>query len=75
MASRGDGSGALNYSIHYKNVRGVIARSESLTFASDSEAAMHGRAKSGANAITEVWKGDRLVVRLFGLDTSRPTST
>ena len=41
----------------------------------DAEAAMHGRAKSGAHAIIEVWKGDRLVVRLFGLDTRQPTST
>jgi len=64
----------LNYSIHYKNALGAVARSESLPFASDSEAVIHGRAKSGFNAIIEVWMGDRLVVRLFGLDTSRPTS-
>jgi hypothetical protein len=64
----------VNYSIHYKNARGATARSETLPFASDAEAVIHGRAKSGVNAIIEVWKGDRLVVRLFGLDTSAPTS-
>ena len=65
----------MTYSIHYKSAPGLAARSETLPFASDAEAAMHGRAKSGAHAIIEVWKGDRLVVRLFGLDTRQPTST
>jgi len=65
---------AASYSIQYKNARGQTARSESLAFASDAEAVIHGRATSGANAIIEVWKGDRLVVRLFGLDTRQPTS-
>lgn len=64
----------MTYSIHYKNARGVAARSETLSFASDAEAVIHGRARSGAHAVIEVWKGDWLVVRLFGLDTRQPMS-
>lgn len=58
----------MNYSIQYKNARGITARSEFLPFATDIEAIAHGRAGSGRDAIIEVWKGDQLLVRLFGVD-------
>lgn len=64
----------MNYAIHYKNARGVTARSELLPFATDLDAMDHGRAGSGRCAIVEVWKGDHLLVRLFGVDTSGPTT-
>lgn len=69
------GVALLNYSIQYKNARGLTSRSEFLPFATDLEAIDHGRAGSGREAIVEVWKGDHLVVRLFGLDTSHPTTS
>lgn len=64
----------MQYSIQYKNARGLTSRSEILAFKSDVEALAHGRAGSGRDAIVEVWKGDHLVGRLFGLDTSAPTT-
>jgi hypothetical protein len=63
----------LNYSIQYKDTGGITARSEFLPFETDLEAMDHGRARSGRNAIVEVWKGEHLLVRLFGVDTSAPT--
>lgn len=63
----------MHYSIQYKNARGITARSEFLPFASDAEAMLHGREGSGRDAIVEVWKGDKLLVRLFGVDTRKPT--
>lgn len=68
------GAAPLNYSIQYKNASGVTARSEFLPFATDIEAVEHGREGSGRNAIVEVWKGDQLLVRLFGVDTRKPTT-
>ncbi len=64
----------MNYSIRYKNAGGVVARSELLPFANDLEAMDHGRAGSGRNAIIEGWKGDHLIVRLFGVDSRGPTT-
>jgi hypothetical protein len=64
----------LNYSIQYKNARGITARSEFLPFDTDAEAVEHGRKGSGRDAIVEVWKGDELLVRLFGIDTRKPTT-
>ena len=59
----------MNYSIQYKDAHGITARSEFMPFATDIEAMDHGREGSGRNAIVEVWKGDHLLVRLFGVDT------
>lgn len=70
----GPGAAPLHYSIQYKNARGITARSEFLPFASDAEAMLHGREGSGRDAIVEVWKGDKLLVRLFGVDTRKPTT-
>ncbi|MBL8546568.1 MAG: hypothetical protein JNL81_08885 [Hyphomonadaceae bacterium] len=64
----------MNYSIRYKSAAGVTARSEVLAFANDLEAMDHGRAGSGRNAIIEVWKGEHLLVRLFGVDSRGPTT-
>jgi hypothetical protein len=64
----------VNYSIQYKNARGITARSEVRPFETDADAMAHGREGSGRDAIVEVWKGDQLLVRLFGLDTRAPTT-
>lgn len=64
----------MNYSIQYKNARGITARSEFLPFATDADAMEHGREGSGRDAIVEVWKGDHLLVRLLGADAKTPTT-
>ena len=64
----------MNYSIQYKDAGGITARSEFLPFETDLEAMDHGRAGSGGDAIVEVWKGEHLLVRLFGLDTRAATT-
>ena len=64
----------MHYSIQYKNARGITARSEFLAFATDDEAMEHGREGSGRDAIVEVWKDDRLLVRLFGVDAGDATT-
>ena len=64
----------MNYSIQYKNAGGITSRSEVLPFETDLEAMDHGRAGSGRNAIVEVWKGENLLVRLFGVDSRGPTT-
>jgi hypothetical protein len=64
----------LNYSIRYKNAHGITARSEFLPFVTDAEAMEHGRENSGPDAIVEVWKGDDLLVRIFGVDTQSSTA-
>jgi hypothetical protein len=64
----------LNYSIQYKNARGVTSRSEVLPFETDFAAMDHGRASSLRDAIVEIWRGDHLVARLFGIDTSSATT-
>lgn len=74
LANCEPGAALLNYSIQYKNARGLTARSEYLPFTTDHEAIAHGRAGSGRDAIIEVWKGDHLLVRLFGIDKRQPTT-
>lgn len=65
----------MKYSIQYKCARGLTSRSEFLPFETDAIAIAYGREGSARTAIVEVWKGDHLVVRLFGLDTSQPTTS
>lgn len=60
----------MNYSIQYKNGRGITARSEFLPFETDAAAIEYGRDSSSGNASVEVWKGDNLVTRLFGAESS-----
>lgn len=58
----------MNYSISYKNGRGLTQRSEFLPFDNDAAAIAHGKLDNGANPIVEVWKGDALLVRLDETD-------
>jgi hypothetical protein len=74
LANCEPGAALLKYSIQYKNVRGLTSHSEFLPFETDLDAVAHGRASSGRDAIIEVWKGDNLLVRLFGVDTRQPTT-
>jgi hypothetical protein len=74
LANCEPGAALMNYSIQYKSGQGLTSHSEFLPFATDLEAIAHGRAGSGSDAITEVWKGDNLLVRLFGIDTPQPTT-
>lgn len=55
----------MNYSVQYKNARGITARSEFLPFETDEAAVEYGRDSSSQNAIVEVWKSGTLVARLF----------
>ena len=73
LANCEPGAAPLNYSIQYKNARGITARSEFLPFATDADAMEHGREGSARDAIVEVWKGDHLLVRLSGADAKTPT--
>lgn len=54
----------MNYSIQYKDARGITARSEFLPFDTDADALAYGRNGAAKEAIVEVWKGDHLLVRL-----------
>lgn len=74
LANREPGAAHLKYSIQYKNGRGLTSHSEFLSFETDLEAIAHGRSGSGRDAIIEVWKGENLLVRLFGVDTREPTT-
>ena len=56
----------MNYSIQYKDARGLTARSEFLPFDTDDDALGYGREGASSNAIVEVWKGDDLLARLAG---------
>lgn len=58
----------MNYSIAYKNRKGLTQRSEFLPFDDDAAAIAHGKLDTGANPIVEVWKGDALLVRLSDTD-------
>lgn len=54
----------MNYSIRYKDAKGITIRSEFLPFGADGEASAYARSALPKNELIEVWHGDGLVVRL-----------
>ena len=54
----------MNYSIRYKDAKGITSRSEFLPFASDGEAETYASRELQGNPMIEVWKGEALLVRL-----------
>lgn len=56
----------MNYSIRYKDAKGITSRSEFLPFATDGEAQSYATVELPNCGTVEVWKGDDLLVRLQG---------
>jgi len=54
----------MNYSIRYKDAKGITSRSEFLPFATDGEAERYAAVEVQGNPMVEVWKGETLLVRL-----------
>lgn len=54
----------MKYSISYKDAAGITTRSECLQFDTDEDASAFAKQDLPKNALIEVWKGDKLLVRL-----------
>jgi len=54
----------MNYSIRYKDAKGITSRSEFLPFATDGAAETYAAEELPSSPKIEVWKGDDLLVRL-----------
>ena len=62
----------MNYSIRYKDAKGITNRSEFLPFATDGEAKHYANTELPKNSMIEVWKNDDLLVRLSGQSEGAP---
>ena len=54
----------MNYSIRYKDAKGITSRSEFLPFDTDSAARTYAAEELPSSPMIEVWNGDDLLVRL-----------
>ena len=61
----------VNYSIRYKDAKGITSRSEFLPFATDGEAKTYASDELPSSAMIEIWKGDDLLVRIQRPDPKR----
>ena len=62
----------MNYSIRYKDAKGITSRSEFLPFDTDGAARTYAADELPSSPMIEVWKGDDLLARLPGESKRSP---